>query len=230
MSVQVHFCFVYTFSHGRRRDFFQGGALGDFSKICLGGPKMVKIVVSHWKLRKQPFFAEIFKIEGACPHSDAHAFNYGEPTLGPKSHTTFQCRNAEKCWFKQDTTCTLLPQKRKPEITSKPQLCSCYKMLDTQSLQIQGSSSFWGYLSMLHWLLSAVAFLVAVTKTSCLTRKRFIAAIFLLLPNNIHTCTKNARLFSSVQYLCNSSNKFMTWKVFKNCRIIRSVFLHFSLW
>jgi len=38
---------------------------------------VVKFVFSHSKLRKQPFFAEIFKIQGGqappAPRSDAHA-------------------------------------------------------------------------------------------------------------------------------------------------------------
>jgi len=46
---------------------FPGGGepLGDFSKIFLWGPKVVKFVFAHSKLRKQPFFAEIFKTQGA---------------------------------------------------------------------------------------------------------------------------------------------------------------------
>jgi len=35
---------------------FPGEQLGDFSKIFLGGPKVVKFVFSHSKLMKQPFF------------------------------------------------------------------------------------------------------------------------------------------------------------------------------
>ena len=51
-------------NHGRRKDFFQGGgALGDFSKIFPGGPKVVKFAFSHSKLKKT-FFAENFKIQG----------------------------------------------------------------------------------------------------------------------------------------------------------------------
>jgi len=69
-------------THGRRKDFFQGG------------PKVVKFF-SHWKLRKQPFFAEIFKIQvGAkVPPSDAHGPNPAghlvlKPELGPKAKFT----------------------------------------------------------------------------------------------------------------------------------------------
>jgi len=57
--------------HGRRKDFVQGEAPGNFSKIFPGGPKVVKFVFSHLKVRKQPFFAENFKIWGWArfPHA-----------------------------------------------------------------------------------------------------------------------------------------------------------------
>jgi len=54
-----------TKSHGCRKDFFNGAPAGHFSKTFPEGPKVVKFVFSHTKLRKQPFFAEIFKIQGA---------------------------------------------------------------------------------------------------------------------------------------------------------------------
>jgi len=59
-------------SHGRRKDFFQVGATRGFSKIFPGGAKVTKFAFYQSKLRKQLFFAEIFKIhEGAkalpCP-------------------------------------------------------------------------------------------------------------------------------------------------------------------
>jgi len=38
--------------HGRRKDFSKEG------------PRVVKFVISHSKLRKQPFFAKHFKIQG----------------------------------------------------------------------------------------------------------------------------------------------------------------------
>jgi len=47
-------------THGRRKDFFQEGPLGDFSKIFSGGAKVVKFAFSLSKLRKQSFFAEMF--------------------------------------------------------------------------------------------------------------------------------------------------------------------------
>ena len=50
-----------------------GGAPGDFSKILPGGPKVVKFVFSHLKLKKQPFVLKISKSRGAPPLSDAMA-------------------------------------------------------------------------------------------------------------------------------------------------------------
>ena len=50
-----------TRDHGRRKGFFQGGALVDFSKFFPGGPKVVQFVSSHSKLRKQPFLLKISK-------------------------------------------------------------------------------------------------------------------------------------------------------------------------
>jgi len=43
---------------------FSTGTLEDFSKIFLGGPKVEKFGLSNAKLRKQPVFSEIFKIQG----------------------------------------------------------------------------------------------------------------------------------------------------------------------
>ena len=60
--------------HGRRKDF-SGGALGDSSKIFLGGPKVVKFLFSLSKLRKQSFLQKIFKIQNFCKNfqnTDAH--------------------------------------------------------------------------------------------------------------------------------------------------------------
>jgi len=51
-----------------------GGHQWIFPKIFLGGgPKLVKFVFSHSKLRKQPSYVIIFKIGGPLPllHSDA---------------------------------------------------------------------------------------------------------------------------------------------------------------
>jgi len=45
--------------------FLQGGARGDFFILFLQGRKKgLNLFFSHSKLRKQPFFAEIFKIQG----------------------------------------------------------------------------------------------------------------------------------------------------------------------
>jgi len=51
--------------HGRRKDFFQGGHQVIFPKFLQGGPKVVKFVFSHSKLRKQPFLPKCSKSRGA---------------------------------------------------------------------------------------------------------------------------------------------------------------------
>jgi len=54
---------------------FPGRAIGSFSKIFLGGPKVAKFVFSHSKLRKQPFLLKFSKYRGPwplAPPSDAH--------------------------------------------------------------------------------------------------------------------------------------------------------------
>jgi len=43
---------------------FPGGHPGIFPKFFQGGPKVLKFDFSHAKLRKEPFFAENFKIQG----------------------------------------------------------------------------------------------------------------------------------------------------------------------
>ena len=48
--------------HGRRKDFSRGGALGNFSKIFLGGGKVVKFF--PLKTKKTNVFAKIVKIQG----------------------------------------------------------------------------------------------------------------------------------------------------------------------
>jgi len=52
-SATLHVCV-----HGHRKDFFHGGALVSFSIgfSSVGGPKVVKFVFYHSKLRKQPFY------------------------------------------------------------------------------------------------------------------------------------------------------------------------------
>jgi len=65
-----------TCERGRRKEFFQGRATGDFSNF-FRGTKVVKFEISHSKLKKQPF-AVIFKNQRrakpppATPLSDAH--------------------------------------------------------------------------------------------------------------------------------------------------------------
>jgi len=52
--------------HGRRKDFFQEGAIGFFPKVFLGGLKVAKFVFYHSKLRKQPFLLS-FQISSPLP-------------------------------------------------------------------------------------------------------------------------------------------------------------------
>jgi len=64
--------------NGRRKDFFQGVASRRFSQNFFQGAKVVKFVFYPLKLKKQPFFANNFKIQGVTkaplpPPSDAHA-------------------------------------------------------------------------------------------------------------------------------------------------------------
>ena len=68
--------------------FFPGrGTSGDFSKVFLGGSKVVKLGFSHSKLRNQPVFAEKFKIQGSKappwpPPSDARARDHLPRAVG----------------------------------------------------------------------------------------------------------------------------------------------------
>jgi len=58
-----------TYSHGCRKDFFQGGALGYFSKIFRrgAGEKWINLFFPL-ETKKTTFFAEFFKIRvGQCP-------------------------------------------------------------------------------------------------------------------------------------------------------------------
>jgi len=59
-------------SHGRRKDIFHGGPLGDFSKIFLG-VKSGEICFFPLETKKTTFFGKVFKIQGgqglpALPH------------------------------------------------------------------------------------------------------------------------------------------------------------------
>jgi len=61
---------------GVGRIFSRRGHQGFFQNFSRGRPKVVTFVFSQTELRKQPFFAEIFKIQGGqsrLPPSDAHA-------------------------------------------------------------------------------------------------------------------------------------------------------------
>ena len=78
MRLRQHVCTLFS-PQGRRKDFFQGGPVGDFPKIfSRGGQKWwVKFGFYPSKLKKQPFFANNFKIQGGkgpplLPPSDAH--------------------------------------------------------------------------------------------------------------------------------------------------------------
>ena len=57
---------IWFITIGEGRTFSSGPlGLGDFSKIFLRRT-MVIFAFTHWKLRKEPFFAKIFKIQ-PCP-------------------------------------------------------------------------------------------------------------------------------------------------------------------
>jgi len=58
----------HVYTHVRRKDFSRGGATRVFSKIFLGGPKVVKFVFSYSKLRKQPFLLKFSKSKGGQGH------------------------------------------------------------------------------------------------------------------------------------------------------------------
>jgi len=59
--------------HGLRKEFFQGGHKWIFQKFFYGGPKVVKFVFWHSKLRKQYF---LLKFSNSCPSSDTHMLVY----------------------------------------------------------------------------------------------------------------------------------------------------------
>jgi len=48
-------------------DIFQGGRLGDFSKIFLGGSESGYICFFPLETKKTTFFAEIFETQGKVP-------------------------------------------------------------------------------------------------------------------------------------------------------------------
>jgi len=51
-------------NNGHRKYIFQGRPLGDFSKIFVEEPKVVKLIFSHSKLENNLVFAEILKFLG----------------------------------------------------------------------------------------------------------------------------------------------------------------------
>ena len=81
--------------------FFPGGPVGDFPKIfSRGEPKAVKFVFYPSKLKKQPFFANSFKIQGGqgpplpLP-SDAHGHMRAACLRPlPQSNKTKKCRKS----------------------------------------------------------------------------------------------------------------------------------------
>jgi len=68
--------------HGRRKHFFKGGALGDFSKIFQEGAKSGKICFFPLEINKTTFSAKIVKMQGVqgfpCPPSNAHGQRVNE--------------------------------------------------------------------------------------------------------------------------------------------------------
>jgi len=69
-----------VYNHGRRKDFFQGGASKGFSQnFFQGGPKSGKIWFLPLEIEKTTFFSNNFKIQGGAripsPLSNAHVYN-----------------------------------------------------------------------------------------------------------------------------------------------------------
>ena len=58
----------YSRRHGLRKDVFQGGPQGDFSKDFLRRAKSGEIWFSHSKLRKQPILLKFSKSRGQLPY------------------------------------------------------------------------------------------------------------------------------------------------------------------
>jgi len=61
----------FSYIHGHRKDFFQGGNQGIYPKIFKGGPKVVKYVFSQSKLRIQVLLLKFSNSRGVldslCP-------------------------------------------------------------------------------------------------------------------------------------------------------------------
>ena len=60
----ARYWFSLRSSHGRRKDFFQGGPVGDFPKIFSRGAKSGEIWFLPLEIEKTTFFANNFKIRG----------------------------------------------------------------------------------------------------------------------------------------------------------------------
>jgi len=122
-GVLLHAC-VY----GRLKDFFQGEQLVDFSKSFSRGGKVLKFVFYHSKLRKQPFFAEIFKFLPPFRH----------PCLGKKCLGKGRAPPLKNwCNFKRFTTILnseiLLNLKGKMKyLIDQYQLCFCFCIGNTK--------------------------------------------------------------------------------------------------
>jgi len=86
--------------------FFRGGALGDFSNIFPWGGQKLWNFVYRWKLRNQPWFAEIFQIQGhlaPLPPSNAHGHvSISNSTFLAKIVFTLWCWASVTSW----QTCT----------------------------------------------------------------------------------------------------------------------------
>jgi len=68
--------------HGRQKEFFQGGGtIGFFLTFFYGGPKVVKFVFYHSKLRA--LFAEIFKFLPLFQHPYACVLCVGKVRATP---------------------------------------------------------------------------------------------------------------------------------------------------
>ena len=62
--------------YGRRKDFIQGGAVGDFPKIFSTETKSGEVSFCPSKLKKQPFFANNFKIRHPWLHLWRYEYDY----------------------------------------------------------------------------------------------------------------------------------------------------------
>ena len=110
--------------HGRRKDFFQGGAPGDFSKLFQGGAKYGEICFFSLETKKTTFFVEIFKIQGEprpLPASPSNA--HGRPhKCFQEEATSTLCLSFSSFWRRNvnehsQNALPLLRHKRNPHVT-----------------------------------------------------------------------------------------------------------------